>query len=306
MMTRRFRVCAFLYLLFIACACISCEGSSGGSEVEDVPIATDDRELIGTWAGWFAYGADNHTVDFDNDDPNDIFTIGILTLEREARFIGDTSQLVCYEGSFGVTNYYNVRKNFGGNFWFYTYETTGDDYEATTQSIRFEGSTFLTNSYLDAYYVYRPIPDPLGDQYWEALLLNYSTSGIQPDVNKLEGTWEIEDSFVAGNTLTLNITAVSTTKGTFTGADAPRGNTIINGEIIEIHYNDPTRNIPATEMYRVSLDLNNGVSTVSLSGLATYIASMTSSGVSVDESLAIGATSSGGTRMLTGIAEKVP
>jgi len=306
-MRKRFGLLIFLYLLFIACACISCEsGSSDGSNIVDTPISTDDRELIGTWAGWFAYGEDNFDVEYDNDDPNDIFAIGILTLELEARFIGDSAQLVCYEGDFSVTDYV-VRKNFGGDFYFYIYNTTtGTDYEATYSGIRFAGGTILTNDFLSGNYVYLPVPDPIVD-YWEALFINYSVEDIYSDVHKLSGAWHIENSFVHGNTLDITIAAAAeSTIGTITGSDT-NGNTITNGEIIEIHYYDTTKNIPATDMYRINFTLTAGGTSTDLSGLATYIENMDSSGVEVEqEVLAIGATSYGSDRMLTGIATKVP
>ncbi|MRR24281.1 hypothetical protein EG830_15020 [bacterium] len=310
MVTRHFRIVAFFYLLLIICACISCEsGSSSGSTEEEVPISTDDRELIGTWAGWLAFGEGNYLVDFDNNDPNDIFAIGILTLAEEARFIGDIAQFVCYEGSFGVTNYYNVRKNFGGNFYFYTYlaDTTGGDYNSSIESVRLEGSTFLTNAYLEGYYVYPPVPNP-PTTWWEILFLNYSTSGIHPDVNKLEGTWKIEDAYIQDNTLTFTVTPTSANSDTATIAGTDSRGNIINGTIIEIQYNDTTRNIPATEMYRVSLNLTTTIipTSTNLTGLATYIESMDSSGVEVQRGMAIGVTSYGSTRMLTGVATKIP
>jgi len=310
------RIAIILVFLIVSWNCISCTSSSTQETYTD-PIAPVSYELVGTWAGWFLAGDDDSyqgrngemQPEFTEADEDDIFTIAIITLEREARFIGDVSQYVCLEDSFGVANLYGYGKRFIAHLLYYTWNTTAgtggngnvDAYRATKQDLNFGGSTIYSNDWLDGVYTDSYPEETQYSYYWQVQLLNYTSSGMSPDVHRLDGLWVIYNCYLNANTLSLTISAAEgATTGTITGSDT-RGNSI-TGQIIEIHYNDPTKNIPLSQIFRVNLTLQNNTSTYNLTGLATYVESMSSAGIVVDEVLAIGATDDN--HLITGLATK--
>ncbi len=308
------RIISILFLISLVFLCVSCESGSSSSG-DGGSVVIEDYELTGTWAGYFLSGDDdkNRTtgttseLDFDADD---IFTIGMITLEGQARFVGDAAQFVCLENSLGVYDF-PFRKRFSSEyFYYYTWATNGvsghgpDDYAANIKPVSLVGDTIFSNSFMEGVYLYPPATDT-----WLFQMLNYSTSGIHAEVEKLEGDWEINNSFVYGkdgddyiNTLTLTVVPTSDTAGSIDGIDT-FGNEF-SGTIIEIHYSDPSLNIPGTELYDISLTLLNGGPPINLDGLATYIESMNSSGIGLRKTLAIGATDDARRHLVTGLAKK--
>jgi hypothetical protein len=274
-------------------------------------------ELIGTWAGYFLSGDSTYDASNDPLDPNNpdrIFMIGIITRNPGARFIGDTSQFVIDDGSLGIYDNYSYSKTYSSeDVYYYTWNTQGpsfgthgpggDDYLATVQNVDLAGSTLYTNDILDGVYYFDAQPNT----YWEFQLLNYASDEIYPDVRKLAGTWEINNSFVYGkdgdgdyyNTLTFVMNTNGTADKIIVNGTDTYGN-VITGTIEAIVYDTTSDTVPHTEIYAVDLQLNGAVD---MEGLATYIETMDSGGIVIDKSLAIGATNSN--HLITGIAKEV-
>jgi hypothetical protein len=291
----------------LACACISCESNSNHGDPGDILPPTEDMELVGTWAGYFVSGADDKLDDADSSgdddlefDDDDIFAIGIITREKEARFIGDTSQFVCPEGSLSVDNTLSVRTIFGGHLDYYVWNTTGGNapYTADVEHISIYGDAFLSIYFLNGLYWYTDVPEAERD-YWQFQFFNYTTTGIAADIEKLAGEWTISHAFKRDNTLRFTITPTGDAGGSISGTDTD-GNTI-DGNIVEIHYDD----LHGTEIYDVALTLTTPADgAFDLEGLATYVSSYDTEGIEVTPSIAIGV--SDGSRMVTGLAAPVP
>lgn len=287
-------------IFFLACACVSCE--SGSSSSSDYPAEPWQPigELVGSWFGYF-YEGENGLIDddfstdpLDEPDDDDVFTIGIITPEREARFIGDDTQYVCLENSLGIDDSLRVRTIFSGFFDHYTYASnTGGigPYAADVKTMYIQGNAVFTIDNLYGFYC----DDVKGADmyYWEVInSMNATTAGVTADIEKLAGDWEISNSFYLDNTLAFTITPMDDESGLIIGEDT-LGNTF-EGTIIEIHYDD-------TDLYDVSLKLNEEFD---LEGLATYVSSYDNQGIHAESSLAIGV--SDGQRMVTGLAAPVP
>jgi len=309
-------------IFFLACACVSCESGSSSSDPGEVlpprpwdnpmPDPSDDTtsssmELIGSWVGYFLAGDDDvfddvfnysnendNPLEFDFDD-DDLFAIGIITREKEARFIGDTSQFVCPEGSLGASNIAGIRTIFGGYFDYYTWNTQGlEPYTANVEPISIYGNALFSIYFLDGFYWYTDTPEADRD-FWQFQFFNYTTTGISADIEKIAGQWKISDAFWKGNTLTFTIEPNEDRRSaTITGTDTHTPQNTFEGTIIEIHYDD-------TDLYDVSLKLNEEFD---LEGLATYVSSYDNQGIHAESSLAIGV--SDGQRMVTGLAAPVP
>lgn len=316
------RILFYIVAFFsLACACVSCESGSNNTDPGEVlpprpwdnqmPDPSNDdiassMKLMGSWVGYFLSGNDdvfdyrggnNDPLEFDLDD-DDIFAIGMITREKEARFIGDTSQFVCPEGSLGVMNIADVRTIFGGYFDYYTWNTLGlDPYTADVESISIYGNALLSKYFLEGFYWYTGTPEAERD-FWQFQFYNYTTTGISADIDKIAGQWQISNAFWKGNTLTFTITPDGDGQSaTITGTDTHTPQNTFEGTIIEIHYDD---DVHGTDLYKVSLTLND---TFDLEGLATYVSSYDTRGIHTESSLAIGV--SDGERMVTGIAAPV-
>ena len=112
------------------------------------------------------------------------------------------------------------------------------------------------------------------------------------------GQWEIKDILTKGNTLILTITpnTADTNGTTISGSDT--NDNKFDGTIT-IHVTPVPHNI-----YDVSLKMNNSID---LTGLATYVSEVTSSGEGIkltQKTLAIGATNNDKTYSLSGLANK--
>ncbi|MGI6395621.1 MAG: hypothetical protein ACOX3E_00060 [Desulfomonilia bacterium] len=292
-------------IFFLACVCVSCESSSSNTDPGNVLPPTGKLDLVGSWAGYFVSGADDAInpnavddgfLDFDEDD---IFAIGVITQEREARFVGDASQFVCPQGSLSVNYTLPNRTIFGGVLDYYTWNTLSPDpYAANVEHISIYGEAFLSIYFLNGVHWYTDTPEADRD-FWQFQFFNYTTTGISADIEKIAGQWQISDAFREGNTLTFTITPNSDGEAAITGTDTQDPQNTFEGTIIEIHYDD---DVHGTDLYRVSLTLNDDASDP-LEGLATYVSSYDTQGIHTVSSLAIGV--SGGDRMVTGIAAPV-
>ena len=307
---RRLSLIAASFIL--ACACISCESGSSGGSYDPAGHWQPIGEVVGSWAGYFYRGEnglidinDGFSVDILEPDDDDIFVTAIITREKEARFIGDETQYVCLENSFGVNTSLDVRAIFAGFFDQYTYtsDTSGiGPYAADVVRINVGGQAIFTTDHLYGYY-YEDVDDA-DMYYWE--VLNYAATPASSDIKKIAGKWRIDDSFYTGNTLVLTITTTGVDedpgRGIIQGSD-DRGN-LFEGEIIEIRYDD----LPDVDLYDVFLTLTphdsiDGVPFFDLEGLATFISTYHTEGLDLDSSLAIGV--SDGSRMVTGMAAPV-
>jgi hypothetical protein len=294
----------YLFFALICLTCLSCTDNPAGNDPGD-DIPTENKPLSGSWVGYFLVGDNGLNTSGNTDlvyDSDDIFTIAIITLEKEARFIGDRSQFVCPEGNLDVNITSDVTKSFGAHFYYYTWDTSGGgEYLADRVEYSIFGNT-LTNFYIRGLYWVTDLDNP-SPPSWQYELYNYNSAGVYPDIQKLVGEWEIEKSFTWANTLTLIIT---------TNGEDPDSKAIINGTdsrsnhftgAISIHVD--TEN-PHNVLYDVSLRMNDDID---FQGLATYIENMTSGGengnsvLHVEKTLAIGATDAN--HLLTGIAKKI-
>jgi len=283
---------------------MSCSESSGSSDPgPDIPA--EDSPLSGTWVGYFLAGDDDiydpndtSAITYDSDD---IFVIGIITLEREARFISDKSMFVCPEGEFTVVDVDAVRKLFGGDLLYYVWDTFGadgsDDYVATVSNKTIYGDAFLTNYFLQGLYW----DAGTEDTYWPFEVYNYNTTGVLPDIEELDGEWVMQNAFKKGNTLTFTIAKTSESTASIRGEDStPFGTKNTFDGTITIHYDEENPNNVIFDLYLCMNDL------IDLNGLATYIESMDFAGIDpIERTLAIGVTDTT-THLLTGFAKSVP
>ena len=285
---KRFLAVIIVSLLFVA----GCSSSNGTANITK-PFATQDAS--GVWIGFIG----------------NAFAIGIITTDDNehysGRFIGQYNesrvftQFLTPDGSY-------LTQTSGTAIYTGTLEEciseSGPDYHnrLPLQSISilasvsaksiFGGPFSSAASYTDQPYI--------PEQSQTALLVFYynTTYDVSPNVNNLSGQWEIKDILTKGNTLVLTITPnTADTKGTTISGSDTNGNQFDG--TITIHVTPVPHNI-----YDVSLKMNNSID---LTGLATYVLEITSSGEGIllpQKTLAIGATSNDKTYSLSGLANK--
>lgn len=294
------RIYSALSLVLFACACISCESDSSSSSGTYDPPALDEA-LSGTWYGWFDDDIYSKDMKFDENDPDNIFVVGIITREKTARFIGDASQYVTGAAMLDIedTGHIAFPKYFTADISCYTWDTTGlgehdagDWYLADIVPHSLAGNSVFSSGWLLGKYWATGSEEK---RYFE--LYGYSSSGINPSIGKLAGEWKIEHAFKSGNDLTFTIEA----DGTMEGQDV-YGNRLNGAISIHVSAEDPKE-----EIYDVRLTLDPKDApypTVDLEGLASYLVSRNTTTDQVEESLAVGVTGDG--HMVTGIAARVP
>jgi hypothetical protein len=288
----------------LAFGCISCsdDSSSSGS-----PGGTQEiLEPVGSWLGWFK-GGDSGSYDVYGFDPTeDTFAAMIIerdgdSPERRARFISDTAQLVCDDFYVGYPTTYL----FFGNFDSYTWNNQGPDYSFYEEPVSIYGYAFSNTLLLGEYW---ETESGSSQDNLDFMFLAYNSTttgtGVTADVEKLVGEWAIQNAFSNENTLifTITTTGVSGTGG-ISGYDG-LGNTI-EGEIIEIHYEDlPDQQSVDTYRVLVELATSSGTFIDDLEGAATYISNFeVDEGEEIERVLAIGVSGMG--HMITGLAAPV-
>jgi hypothetical protein len=273
---KRLLVLLFASMLFAA----GCSSSNSASRLEEPYVKQD---LSGVWVGYFG----------------DNFAIGIISTEDQehysAWFIGSNIQYVSPAGSFLAQ--VAPSSIFQGYLNDFEWDTAGLDYQSGSRSLFISGpvqtkSLFGGGLFPGGYYQY--VDNPLDTN---AMIFYYNTtySVVSPNVNNMSGNWEMKDEFKTGNTLVLTIALSSNTTGTTISGKDDLGNTFDG--TITIHYNPTPHNV-----YDVKLTLNN---TIDLTGLATYVSGVSTEGIKVPKSLAIGATgtNNGITYSLTGLGD---
>lgn len=251
-----------LVLFLIFCWGCTSSSSSGGGGVNPAP----NQNAAGVWLGNFY----------------DIFTIGIITDDYNARFIGDRNQ---YIGTVDVSTTV-LTGELSACIW----TTTGDvSYKADNMDLGMTGFIAENSLLWGAFYSANTTDQGFSFVY-------NTTYEVSPNVENISGQWDFTNEWHSGNTLVLTITPSihNTTDGTIMGNDT-LSNTFTG--TISIHYSPPGKS--PKNVYDVQLQLNN---TISLAGLATYVLEYTEAGKNNGKTLAIGATSDDLSYLLNGLA----
>ena len=209
------------------------------------------------------------------------FTVGIVKKDGTTRWIQEWKQYSgALESAAGVLS---------GQLNAYTWDTSGtaQEYGVTSSPVSVAGFVAEKGLLYGAY-----IEENTTGEF--NLFYTQTTASIDPSVKAIEGQWIIENAYRKGNTLTLTIT----TSGLVYGTDSLDPPNIFNGTIT-ILYTPPDYNF---NVYSLDLDLDNGSGTHELTGLAAYLAGVNTSGITIDELLAIGASSPG--LSLSGLATR--
>ena len=272
---KRLLVLLFASMLFAA----GCSSSNSASSFEEPYVKQD---LSGVWVGYFGNN----------------FAIGIISTEDQehysAWFIGSNIQYVSPTDSF--LEQVAPSSIFQGYLNDFEWDTAGLDYQSTSRSLFISGpvqtkSLFGGGLFPGGYYMYVD-----NSQDMNAIIFYYNTTyDLSPNIKNISGQWEIKNEFQTGNTLVLEIAQNSSTTGTTISGEDNRGNTFDG--TIKIHYSPTPHNV-----YDVKLTLNN---TIDLTGLATYVSGVSTLGIVLPKSFAIGATgtNNGITYSLTGLGD---
>jgi hypothetical protein len=296
-MTGRWRGNAFIViLLFVSILWVN--GCSSNSSSKDVPVPPfPTQDISGVWIGAIT---DSDATDVTNAQA----AVGIITADGDAMFVGQNAfdqfmQFITRAGSpLSVTARTAV---FQGALDLCRWNTNGvdyGDYSLQTGSVFGAASTKdMLGTFPGAAYTFTG-----NSANPKTFVFFYNTTyDVTPDVRNIQGTWKITPAWQHANlpnTLTLTITTtnpVSTTTADVDGTDT-YGNTF-NGTIT-IHVSAPPKNV-----YDVSLKLNND-DTKLLEGLATYVSALDTQGISLPDTLVIGAANASKTFSLSGLATK--
>ena len=271
------RLIALLFaLMFFAAGCSSSNNTSG------IEASYVKQDLSGVWMGYFGNN----------------FALGIISTEDQehysAWFIGSNIQYVSPTDSF--LEQVAPSSIFQGYLNDFEWDTAGLDYQSTSRSLFISGpvqtkSLFGGGLFPGGYYMYVD-----NSQDMNAIIFYYNTTyDLSPNIKNISGQWEIKNEFQTGNTLVLEIAQNSSTTGTTISGEDNRGNTFDG--TIKIHYSPTPHNV-----YDVKLTLNN---TIDLTGLATYVSGVSTLGIVLPKSFAIGATgtNNGITYSLTGLGD---
>ena len=271
-----------IFLIICVSLIAGCSGngsSSSGGGLEPLP----EQELAGVWIGSF--------VNTTGVDPylNNAFTVGVITQDGTARFIGNDTQFIA-DGE-QTSLILNEQWGFFGQYvqgeldacaW----DTTGPDYYCTSNLVEDIAGYVVTR--LSFWGLYNR------DDFPGIFSLYYNTTyEVSPNVHNLEGNWFASNVFEQGNTLRLTFTpdVDNTTSGLINGDD-DLGNTF-SGEI-EIHYSADSED--TENVYDVTLTFNGE----DLTGLATYVEQMSTEGIVIPKrTLALGVTNNDLTRMIS-------
>jgi len=262
-----------LIFVFICVGFIfGCSEDSGSSIGASEPFPT--QELSGVWLGDF------FTENVDN------FTVGIITRDKEARFIGSNIQYSGLQNALNVTPNTSV---FSGNLDELSLDDPADDYSSTSVAVQV-GGWIATQALLWGSFRYEDTQET-GSLYF----VYNTTYEVSPNVRNLAGSWIASNVFEDGNTLTLNIVPdpdiENTTSGTISGGDSLAN--IFSGDIT-IHYT--TESEAEGNVYDVSLTFDG----IELNGLATYVEEMTTEGIEIPKkTLALGVSNPDSTYMIS-------
>jgi hypothetical protein len=260
-------------LLLICCiiTIVGCSSSSSSSSGDSDPVP--EQDISGIWWGYIG--------------PN--FTVGIIDADDSTHY---SARFVCSDRQFmSPSGMYLVQGQGSYIFTGYLDEIiSGTDY-ATDSSERayVQASAYEKSIFGLPFGRYSYVDDPASGG---TLVLYYNTTyDLTPNLSNLNGDWVM--TIATDDTLGFTINS-----GNITGGDSS-GNEF-EGTII-IRVSDPQKNV-----YGINLELNNHINTISLDGLAAYIAETDSEQIQVDEDtiLAISATNSDRTYSVHGLATK--
>jgi hypothetical protein len=291
--------CLIIYLIIL----IGC--TTGGNNSHGTKEPNLNQDISGVWLGSFA--AKSY--------PKGIFTIGIITADGQARFIGENTQFVVGpDGALVVdANTFTLRLSPD------QLPLPEDDLEHWIQNdaygsaIRFISTLFgfvaTRQSIFDVGYRYDD-----NEETGSVPFLFYNTtfdppadSHVRPDVNNIQGTWKIKESPAAGQSITLTIEPnLATTMATSISGSDTLNNTFTGS--VSIHFNPATEK-KAHNIYDVNLTMNEGTAgEISLAGLAAYVLNVDTGGITLGKTLAIGATNTDKDHpvSLSGLADPVP
>lgn len=249
-----FSVGLCLFVLFIA-GCANKDSSDEGDEVIPLP----NQELSGVWLGYLNLGQTT-------------FYFGIVDEENEVRLISNDSQFAGPEGALEiypdtvivqgsltelVLNYSTTDFITGGSSWYFLGSLLGTLFSGTYQ-------------------------DDAGNRESSFMLIYNTTYEVEPKIENIRGTWNFANTMgVSGNPISFTITPSleNTTDAAIQvkrGSDAP----MLSGTI-SIHYSE---NVPHN-LYDVTLTTLDGIE---LSGLAAYVEEVSTEGINVPKTMAIG------------------
>lgn len=282
----------YIYLLLVIVLISGCSENSGssGSVYEPFP----QQELSGVWLGSF--------INTTGVDPylESTFTVGIITKDGEARFIGDDTQFIAdgvYSSLTVVEDQWSLLGQYvQGELDACTWDTTGAavDYHCTSDLVDDIAGGVVSQNTLWGLY------SRVGDDYDYPGILSLvysSTYETLPNVRDLEGPWVANNVFEHGNTLTLTITPdadeENTTGATINGSDDVLGNNFTG--VIVIHYSEDSEDLE--NVYDVTLSIDGDED---FTGLATYVLERTTQGVEdFKKTLAIGVANGDLSRMIS-------
>lgn len=281
-MKRKWRsYCRALILPALAAMLFSGCTTASNSTEEDSIEPWEEPDLSGVWLGYF----------------NEVFAVGIIvpgTDDYYAWFVADDRNYISPADSPLVVTPGSAI--FTGDLDEYSWSGLSPSYTASRESLYVLSSaaTKLTMgvNWPSGAYTYTT-------KHGAGLFVFFynTTYEVSPNVRNVGGTWEIEGGgHDGGTTINLVITPSidNTTGGTIRGADN-RGNSFAGS--IAIRYTPEPRNV-----YTVSMRMND---TIDMTGLATYILEMQTSGISIGKkTLAIGAVSDDHAYSLSGLARK--
>lgn len=251
----------WLCLLILLTAGCDRGGSSDDGE-DSAPLP--EQKLSGVWLGYLNSG-------------ETIFYFGIITEENEVVLIGSDSQ---FSGPEGALEVYPSTFAAQGSLMelILSYSTT--DFVAAGQPESWNFISFVAAKAL----LWGTYQDSENNNENSFMLIYNTTYDIVPNIANIRGTWHLANTMgVSGDTVSLIITPSleNTTSASIQVNRSSGGAMFQGGGTISIHYSN---NVPYN-VYDVSLKTIDGID---LSGLAAYVEEVSTEGIDVPKTMAIG------------------
>jgi hypothetical protein len=297
----RVRKNTVLFVLLLVPMLLTAGCGSSGSSAKSVDTPFEKQDISGVWLGYMANSVTNK---------EGTFIVGIFTTDDNdnftGRFIGQDKKYNQYKQYVSPAGFFLTQTAdsavFKGDLDECIWDTNGPAYRTMPlQSISLFCSASTKN-------VFGTLPfgaySSKSGNGIIALIYN-TTYDVSPNVNNINGDWEIQDSFKQNNTLKLTITpnTSDTTGATIMGGD-DLGNTFDG--TIKIYYS-PLDNKPHN-LYDVNLTLKttDNTNTIDLTGLAAYVLESKTEGITVPKkTLVIGATNQDRSYSFSGLGELI-
>lgn len=260
----------------------ACSSSSDNSSTITDPY--EKQDISGVWLGYLG----------------NLFVIGMITEEVDdsysALLVGQETENLKYMQFISPDDMYLTQTPYSAIFSGYLedfyWDTNRSDYRTLLPEKLLVLGTASTKNVFGS---------PLGTYTYGSkqetgiIVLYYNTTyDVAPNINNIQGEWEITDAMFKGNTISMTIKPyTSNTIGASISGRDNRGN-VFDGTIA-IHYSPMPKNL-----YDVYIRLNN---TINLNGLAAYVLESSTEGITVSKkTLAIGAISNDKAYSLQGFA----